>query len=240
MRNDRSIAFRSRLVPFLAFFWVLCLPGASAAQLRVSPARVELGGGLALAGVIDLGAVDATMTRNQPGTPERFKFFRADSRIDADPAPAAWVGVNVTRAVGVEVGFQRSHPSIRTKISGDAEGVPAVTLTTKSILQRTIEGNVILHGNAWRFDGQRTVPFLLAGGGYLRQSDDEHGLAETARIYQVGLGFKWVSGITSSGRARGPGMRLDLRYVVRDGGFDLRGDTRQSYVTAGMTASLAF
>ena len=240
MRCCRSTSFRSSLVAFLALSWVLWRPDASAAQLRVSPATVELGGGLALAGVVDLDAVEATLTSNQPGTPERFKFVRLDSRINADPAPAAWVGVNLTRVVGVEVGFQRSRPSIRTRISGDAEGVPAVTLTTTSISQRIVEGNVIVHGNAWRFDGQRTVPFLLAGAGQLRQVDDEQGLAETGRIYQAGFGFKWVSGITSSGRARGPGMRLDLRYVVRDGGFDVRGDTRRSFVTFGMTASLAF
>jgi hypothetical protein len=234
------MSFRPRLVAFLVLFWVLWRPGASAAQLQVHPASLELGGGLALAGVIDLGAVDATMTNNQPRTPERFKFFRVDSRINAVPAPAVWVAVNVTRAVGFEVGFQRSRPTIRTKVSGDAEGVPPVTLTTESISQRIIEGNVIFHANAGRFDGQRTVPFLLAGGGYLRQVDDDQAQTETGRLYQVGFGFKWVSGITQSGRARGPGMRLDLRYVIRDAGFDVRDDTRRSFVTAGITAFVAF
>jgi len=240
MRTCRSRSFRPWLVVFLVPFWLLWRPGASAAQLRVTPASLEIGGGLALSEVIDLGGVDATMTSGRPGTPEPFKFFLVDNRINAVPAPAAWVGVNVTRALGFEVVYQRSHPTIRTKISGDAEGVPPVTLTTESLSQRVIEGNLILHGNAWRFDGQRTVPFLLAGAGSLRQVDDDQASTETGRLYQVGFGFKWVSGITQSGRARGPGMRLDLRYVVRDGGFDLQDDTRRSFLTVGMTASFAF
>ena len=35
-------------------------------------------------------------------------------------------------------------------------------------------------------------------------------------------------------------MRLDLRYVVRDGGFDFQENARRSFVTAGLTALMAF
>jgi len=227
------------LVWVLVWLWNPQTSAAQPAPVSVRPASVEVGGGLAWSGVTSLGAQKATFTSNQPGTPDRFTFFKVDSRWDAARSVAVWVGANVTPMVGIEGGFQRSRPTIRALIAEDAEDVPDSTLTTTTISQDIIEANAVFHFNVGRFDAQKTVPFALVGGGYLRQFDEDQAFEETGRIFQVGLGFKWVAGIARSGRARGPGVRLDVRYVVTDGGFDFQDKTRRSFVTAGITALVA-
>jgi len=243
MSNRRDIPSWSLVVGVFALFWGLLIPTIGSAQPRsgtIRPPLVEIGGGLDWVGVSDLGTPDATMTRNEPGTPTRFTFFKVDGQIPTAVSLKTWVGVNVSPTWGIEGGFQYSRPTIRATISGDAEGVESGALSVGSFSQYLTEANLILHANAGRFDQQQTVPFLLAGAGYLRQRDREKVQTETGRIYQVGFGFKWVAGISRSRRARGPGMRLDLRYVVRDGGFDFQENARRSFVTAGLTALMAF
>jgi hypothetical protein len=230
---------------------VLCallsiLSGARPATAQTRPApirlpRVEMGGGVIWSGVSKLGALNATMTANQPGdNPDRVPFFNVDSRIQGAPGANGWIGGNVSQSIGVEGGFQYSQPDIRTRVTGDVEGAADATLDAGSITQTIVEGNVLVYFNAGRFDQERTVPFVLVGAGYFRQTNSAESLDETGRIYQAGVGFKWVSGITRARRARGPGMRIDVRYVLRDGGLDFRDTARRPYVTASLTASMAF
>lgn len=240
MTKRASFSGRSLAVGLSVFSWMLCEPSLSAAQVRVRPGLVEVGGGLALTGSAELGSAEATMTSNQGGIPTRYNFFKVDNRIDAERAVAAWGGVNVTPTIGIEVSFERSRPALKTMVTGDAEGVVTTTLATSSIRQDIVGGNFLFYGNGLRYDGQRTVPFLLVGAGYLRQQDDEQEIKETGRIYQIGLGFKWVARIARSGRAGGPGLRLDVRYRVRDGGFDVEEGIRRRFLTGSLTGMIAF
>jgi hypothetical protein len=202
---------------------------------------VELGGGVVWSGMSKLGAFNATMTANQPGdNPDRVPFFNVDSRMQPAPGASGWIGGNVSQLIGVEGGFQYSRPDLRTRITADVEGAADATIDARLITQSIVEGNVLVYVNAGRFDQERTVPFLLVGAGFLRQTSSEESLDETGRIYQAGVGFKWVSGITRARRARGPGMRIDVRYVLRDGGLDFRDTARRPYITASLTASMAF
>ena len=240
MTKHASFSGRSLVVGLSVFSWALCEPSPSAAQIRVRPGVVEIGGGLALTASAELGSAEATMTSNQTGVPTRYNFFKVDNKIDAEKAVAVWGGVNVTPTVGLEVSFERSRPALKTTVTGDAEGVATTTLGTSSIRQDIVGGNFLFYGNGLRFDEQKTVPFVLVGAGYLRQQDDDQETKETGRIYQIGLGFKWLARIASSGRAGGPGLRLDVRYRVRDGGFDFEEGARRGFLTGSVTGMVAF
>jgi hypothetical protein len=243
MRRLMHISPSAPGVVICPLLWVLLDPAAANAQPRTSAVRlprVEIGGGLMWSGVSKLGALDATMTANQTGTPERLSFFKVDNQMKGAPAFGGWLGANVSQSLGIEVGFHHGRPDMRTRITGDAEGVADTTVEARLFSQSIVEGNVLLYMNAARFDQEHTIPFVIVGAGYLRHMNSDQTLKETGRIYQVGVGFKWVSGLTQARRARGPGMRLDVRYVVRDGGLDFREDSRRPYVCAGATALMAF
>jgi hypothetical protein len=232
-------------VAVFVLLWMLMNPAFAGAQSRdvaIDLPRVEAGAGLIWSGVSELGGRDATMTSNESGTPQRLVFFKTDSQMKGAPGAGGWAGANLSRFVGIEGGFQYSRPTIRTRITADAEGVTDATLTaTRLISQSIFEANVLLYAPGARFDQQRTIPFLIAGGGYLRQGyRDGDDLSDTGWIYQIGLGFKWVSGLTQARRASGPGLRLDVRYVVRDGGLDFQDNARRPYLTVSSTASMAF
>ncbi len=218
----------------------LGLADAATAQ-TVRPPSVEIGGGVGYVGQAEAGTQDATMTRNEPGEdPDRFTFFRATGKTRSGLVGFFTIGVNVSPAWGVEGGFQYSNPTLSVKIDQDAEQLPPIEITAATFRQYAVEGNLVYHLNPGRFDNRKTVPFLLAGAGLLQQQDDDTGVEETGQYYQAGLGFKWFSSISARNRAGGVGMRLDIRYIFRDGGFDFEDQARRSLVTVSATAMVGF
>jgi len=218
------------------------LAAARPSQAQTRPASVrlpvaEIGGGVNWSGASALGDRDATFTANSAGTPPRSVFFKTDSELADAPRGFAWIGVNLSSLVGVEGAFQHGRPEMRTHIGGDAEAVANTTIAT-TLTESSLEGNVLFYGNGWRFDEHKTVPFVFVGAGVFRQERNDVA-SETGRLFQAGVGFKWIAGVRPNRRAAGPGIRLDVRYVFRDGGFDL-GNDRPSYVAASATALLAF
>ena len=228
----------------LVVLCALLLPASTAvAQQRqpraVKPSRVEIGGGLGWVGQSDAGTRDATFTGNQPGdNPDPFVFFQVNGRTRSGLVGSGWVGANVTDSVGVEVGFAYSRPSLRANITADVEGAPATTIVTSTFSQTQVEGNILYYFNRSRFDNDKTVPFVFGGAGVLKQRDSEENLDETGQIYQAGIGFKWFSRIQQL-RAKGVGVRLDFRYVLRDGGVDFS-EGRRSFVALNATTTFAF
>jgi outer membrane protein with beta-barrel domain len=233
-----------RVVSLLAGLCVLLLPAAdAAAQVRerraVKPSRFEIGGGVGWVGQSDAGTRDATFTSNQPGEdPDPFVFFQVNGRTRSGLVGSGWVGANVTDSVGVEVGFGYSQPSLRANITADVEGAPETTIVTSTFTQTQVEGNVLYYFNNARFDNDKTVPFIFGGAGIQMQRDTGEDIDENAAIYQAGIGFKWFSRIERL-RAKGMGLRLDFRYVVRDGGVDYSEGVR-SFVALNATAAFSF
>src|SRR5688572_16054228 len=222
---------------------VLAIADIAVAQQTgpVRPPAVEVGGGIGYVGQAEAGTHDATMTGNFPGDdPDPLIFFATSGKTRSGPVAFVQLGVNVSPAWGVEGGFQYSNPAISLKVSEDIENVAPVEISLADFRQYAAEGNVVYHLNRYRYDQRKTVPFLLAGAGVLRQRDAETSAEETARYYQAGLGFKWFSGIGSTGQAGGAGMRLDLRYIFRDGGFDFSDQGRRSLITLSATALVGF
>jgi Outer membrane protein beta-barrel domain len=205
----------------------------------VRPPRAEVGVGIGWVGQSDAGTRDATFTGNLPGDePDPFVFFRVNGRTRSGLVGSGWAGVNVTDSVGVEVGFAYSRPSLKTNITEDVEGAANTSIVTATFNQTQVEGNILYHFNKARYDNDRTVPFVFAGAGVIKQRDTSEGIDETAQLYQAGLGFKWSSKIRQL-RARGLGLRLDARYVLRDGGIDFTEGWR-SFFAFNATTTFGF
>jgi hypothetical protein len=222
----------------LAIAALACFPAGVSAQGRdvaITPPTVELGGGIGWVGQADAGTRDATMTANAPGEAELIDFFRASGKTRSGAVGVGLVGINVSRRFGVEAGFQYSRPSLSVKVDQDVEDTPSLTVEGPTFDQYVTEGNVVYHFNSARFDSRRTVPFVLAGAGVFRQKADD-GTSETGTIYQAGLGFKWLSGLSPTGRAHGAGLRLDVRYVFREGGVDFEDRQYRSFFVLTATA----
>ena len=211
----------------------------AAPDVQVRPPTVELGGGIGYVGQADSGTRNATMTANGLESTDPLTFFRASGKTRSGPVGVGSVGINLTRSIGVEGGFQYSRPSLSVELDQDVEDTPSVTIEGAAFEQYVTEGSLVYHFNDGRIDESRTVPFVLAGAGVIRQNADD-GTSETGTIYQAGLGFKWFSRISRTGRAHGAGMRLDVRYVFRDGGFDFEPDQQRSLVVFTATALFGF
>jgi hypothetical protein len=111
---------------------------------------------------------------------------------------------------------------LRTQISGDYENAVPVT-ATESIQQFTVGGGLL-----WYVRRQarpaRIAPFLMAGGGYLRELHEGSVLVQTGRFYAVGGGVKFLLPWRERTFLKGVGLRIDARALTRTGGiaFDSR------------------
>jgi hypothetical protein len=169
-------------------------------------------GGIWIGGA-GLGSSEANLRANNL-TPTPFRLFTAETRTASAPGFDARFGYWLTRSIGIDGGFVRVRPELRTRISGDSEGAAALTVTER-LDQYFIDARVI-----WllpRFSGGGTVPFVSGGAGYLRQLHEGQTLVETGQVYHAGGGVRrrlltdvrWFGSI---------GARIDGRlYVLVDG-----------------------
>jgi hypothetical protein len=84
------------------------------------------------------------------------------------------------------------------------------------------------------FASGKGVPFVLGGGGYLRELHEKNEVIETGREYHAGAGLHLWFG--NSGKHR-LGLRTDVGVSIRTGGADAS-DSKHTVPTAG--ASLAY
>ena len=140
----------------------------------------------------------------------------------------ARIGFIVTPALVIEGGLRFTKPVYEVRVSGDAEGAPDTTIEEK-LSQYVFDGSVVWHVTRAAFAGQRAVPFLYGGAGYLRELHEQDALVEEGLEYHAGGGIKWWFG---HGR-RGFGMRGDVGISIRDGGFDFKDGLRVVPIVAG-------
>ena len=112
------------------------------------------------------------------------------------------------------------HPEVRTSLSSDAESAPALTVVER-IDQYFFEASVIVMFEEWRV-GADTVPFAVAGGGYLRQLHEGLTVIEQGHLYHAGGGVKHWFVARSAGAIRTAGLRADGRiyFLARGLSFD--------------------
>jgi hypothetical protein len=200
---------------------VLCLAGPASAQgVGDRPVRrLEVSAGGGWFGGAQPDTADADLRANtSPAEPLR--LFSTETRMAGAPSIHAGVGFAFTRRWGVEGGVVVNRPELRTSISADTEGAPAITVVER-IDQYIVEGRVVVMLEEMRL-GQRTVPFATAGAGYLRQLHEGRTVIEEGHAYHVGGGLKHWLFTRDRGVLKAAGVRIDARLhvFVAGVGFD--------------------
>ena len=172
----------------LAIGLVACVPCAVAAQppTALEPGRIELGFGTRWTARAAVGSSAATETTSSGGA---LSLFDTSTERSAAAGFEARIGVRLRRTFEVEAFGTYAVPSLRTEISGDFENAASVT-ASETVQQFMIGGSVLRYLRHNRARPLRVAPFLLAGGGYLRDLHEGAVLAETGHFYVVGGGVK--------------------------------------------------
>jgi hypothetical protein len=218
--------------------FVLALATAGPARAQSPPPRVELTGAILITGGVNFGTQKATLTGNDPGNPD-FTLFSTTTTLGTGVGPEARLGIRLTRALSVEGAFSWARQTLETRITGDAENAPDTT-ATQPLSTMSIGGDAVVRLTSAGFAGGKAVPFLLAGGGYFRQTDDHQMELASGGYFEAGGGAKYVVSQRAKGFPRLLAIRGDGRLVVRSNAFDPTGATSHTTwaVTAG--ASVGF
>ena len=175
-------------------------------------------------GASDLGRVDATTRGALVGaaTAPAFRLFSTESELGATLAAGVSVALPVSRQWAVAVRGSAARPTLSTRISADAEGAPSVE-ATETVSDYTVDLSVLYQ--LPRLGGRRARPYLVAGGGYLRQLHEDNALVDTGRTWHGGGGLRWwLRGGDQSTRA--VGLTGEVRWVWRSGGITFEDGAR--------------
>lgn len=204
---------------------VLLAPSAAAAQ-----PRLDITASGAWWEGYDLGSQRATLTGPQTPTGSPVTFFDTDTTIRSGPGAELRLGWRVFRGVYAEATSGLGVNTIETRVHGDIEDAPAITVSS-TLTQITIEGGALVELPTWRLARGKLVPFATGGGGYLRQVHEDRVLIETGRTLYVGGGVKWhAAAVQPKGFVQRLVVRGDARFVSRTGGVDVA-DERRHYIT---------
>ena len=205
----------------------LMLVLARTAEAQEAPAfrphRVVLDGGMTWSGGYAVGDVNAQLRGNAPGsTPPPFTLFSASSDVSRTPGLSVRVGVTLTPQLIIEGGGSFAMPRVGFAIAQDPE-VGAQRIEGEQLKQYVVDAALVWH-LPLRL-GSRARPFVIGGGGYLRQLHEERTLVETGQVYYGGVGARyWLRG--GAATARSFGIRADVRANVRRGGIDFENKVR--------------
>ena len=225
---------------WMAVAALACIPAAAGAQPSAASAprarSFEVSGGLAALGPVDYGSSVASLIGNQSSGPES-TLFRARTSMGAGVGLDGRLAFNVTRSLAVEAGVVWTRATLEAEITSDVEDIPNVTLS-QQFDTYFVEGSAVWHLRGLGFARGRGLPFVSAGGGYLRQLDDDSVLtSDSGRVYHVGGGMKYAFVERRRGLVRGLGVRGDARAYMREGGVELDQDTTRR-TTWGVAAGL--
>ncbi|MEW6322496.1 MAG: hypothetical protein AB1635_15585 [Acidobacteriota bacterium] len=223
----------------LAFVALLAVPAVAqpaddAPTLRARRLTASIGG-LWLGGY-DVGSRAATLRGPGSGpTPPPFTLFTVDGAFAGAGGVEARLGVTLAPRWSVEVSGTYARPRLAADVGGDGEA-GAVSFEGERISQYTVEGSLV-----WDLGprlGARARPYLIGGGGYLRQLHEDRVLVVTGQVYHGGGGVRyWLRGADGSRLA--VGVRGEARIVARRRGIDFTGDVRV-YPTAHGLVFLVF
>ncbi len=212
---------------------VLAVTGP-AARAQSPPPRVELTGALLIAGGIDFGTQKAALTGNDPGNPD-FTLFSTTTTLGTGVGPEVRLGIALSRALSVEVAFSWARQTLDARITGDTEKAPDTT-ATQPISTISIGGDALVRLSSIAFGGGKGIPFVLAGGGFFKQTDDGQLQLASGGYFEAGGGVKYVVSQRARGFPRLLAIRGDGRLVVRSNAFAPAGAA--SHTTWAMTAGL--
>jgi hypothetical protein len=210
----------------VAALMVVAVIASAAPALAQSPdasaSRFEAGIGAVWIGRMPLGDTPATETA---AAGNRATLFTTSSELAGAGGITVRAGVRITRGWRVEATASYARPELRVSLGGDSEGAAAVT-AVESIQQYMIGGDVLWFVPLRR--RPRVEPFVLGGGGYLRQLHEAATLVETGRYLDVGGGVSWLFAAGRHVHTKGAGLRVDARAVVRSQGVAFDGGSKTS------------
>jgi opacity protein-like surface antigen len=165
--GPRALSGTALLVSMLVF------PTLARAQAASPPgAGIEVIAGFRFNGPVSLGTADASESRPGGGA---FTLFTTSTTLGGATGVEAGVGFRLSRAVQLRVVGAYTVADVRTRIESDAEGIPD-EVATEPVQQYAVEGTIAVDLDDYRI-GERLVPFVSAGAGYLREVHDENTLA---------------------------------------------------------------
>ena len=181
------------------------------------PHRFTLSAGVIASGGYPVGDRSAELRRNAAGNPAPLPLFRAESTFEAAPGFDARVDFALTRSLAIEVGAAYTTPRLDVTVTGDSESDPNVQLG-EEISQYSVDLSGLWHLPRLSL-GRRVRPYIILGGGYLRQLHEDRLVAETGGLFHAGGGVRvWFTGGSAS--ARSSGLRAEARVVRRSGGIE--------------------
>lgn len=212
---------------------IMAAPVEAQTVAALRPRRVVVSGGVGLTGPVAIGDLIASLRRNTVGSPPPFTLLRAESEIDPAIGADLRVALPLTDVVAIEVAGGYASPQLGVRVSQDPE-VTAGAFVSERLSQYTVDVTA-LYLLPGRTLGRRARPYLLGGGGYLRQLHEGRLQVETGRTLHAGGGVMyWLRGGRAMSR-RSFGVRGDVRYIYRDGGIDFE-DRRRGYPAVSVLA----
>jgi hypothetical protein len=196
------------LAVLLATISFALLPSSGFAQASAS--GFSISGGFRWTGGSNLGARDADETTSGGGL---YRLFASDTDLGGAAGVEATLGARLSRLLHAEMIVSYGQMNLRTRLSSDVEGIPD-TEASESIGQLTLEGAARVDLPAWQLPRQ-TMPFLTAGGGYLRHLHEGRMFVETGTIFHAGGGLIMPLGSAAAARSA---IRFDVKAMIRNGG----------------------
>lgn len=186
------------------------LPAYAAAQPYLGATAphaksVEIGGGVVWTAGYDAGSRAATESANSSTGGAPVTLFSTSARVAPVAGIEARAGVYLGPRVSVEAAFQFSRPQLRVMLDDDFENAAAQE-AVGGLSSYVIGGSVLYH-----FGGGHVVPFVMGGGGYLRQLDEDNADVLTGNELHGGGGVKVWFG---AGESR-LGLRVTAQASVR-------------------------
>jgi len=182
--------------------------------------RFEVSAGVGLLGGAAFGGQPANERTASGAT---YRLFDSSTELASSAGFEARVGVVVTRRITLEARAALGQPELRTSVSGDVEGAPAIT-SVERLDQYIFDGGMTFRVDEWRIFG--LVPFASAGAGYLRQLHEGQTLVDEGHLFYAGGGVTRGLFARGNGLVRGVGLRADIRMNVVSGGVSFDDDSR--------------
>lgn len=205
----------------------LALATPAMAQGRVPafrPHRVTFAAGLAVFGGYPIGDITAELRRNTTSTAGSSTLLRAESQLDRAAGVEARAGFALTPSIALEVGGSYSTPQLSVRISDDPE-LQGEASAGEGLSQYTVDVSAIYLLPGLHL-GHRARPYVIGGGGYVRQLDEARLNVSTGSSIHGGAGLQyWLRGGTNQ-RQLPVGARAELRLVRRTGGIDFEDRAR--------------
>jgi hypothetical protein len=193
---------------------MLGIPAIVHAQAGEPPVRrPEVGVAAGWLSGAGLGATDANL-RTRTG--DDYLLFSTESRLTATPMVEARLAYALTRRYAIEGRFGFSRPDLRTSITGDVEGAPAIEVGER-IDQYTFEGALVITLPGLRAGS--LIPFASGGAGYLRQLHQGLTLVEEGIVYHAGAGVTHRLFTRPQGLFEAAGFRGEARMYAFTGGI---------------------